>query len=271
MAMISKEDKIKTIKERTGLVKENKQGSLMKIIEYINTQNVIIEFQDDYKHRHKTTWSRFLDGSPYNPYHPTIFGVGMSGIKRYYNNDNRYKKEYRTWYSMLKRCFDEDYKKEHPTYIGVTCCKEWLLFDNFCDWIQSQENYDKWASSKGWNLDKDILLKGNKIYSPDSCCLVPQNVNTLFVRKDANRGDLPIGVCRRHDREEIYLAVCSDRFKSKTNRYIFSYLTIEEAFAAYKKHKEKVVKQVAEDEYQKGNITKACYEAMMNYEVEITD
>lgn len=264
---ISKKELEKNKVERTGIEKLNKQGSLMKIIEYNGTQNIIIEFQDKYKYKKKTTWCKFLDGQPINPYHPTIFNIGMQGLK---NKHSEHKKEYKIWYTMMRRCYDEEYKKEHPTYENVTCCEEWLLFDNFCEWLNNQKNFDKWLSNKYWNLDKDILLKGNKIYCPEYCCLVPQNVNTLFVKKDANRGTLPIGVCYSK-KDKRYIAVCSNPLKSKTNRYVGSYGDPIEAFYAYKKEKECVIKLVAQEEYDKGNITKKCYDAMMSYQVEITD
>ena len=95
---------------------------------------------------------------------------------------------------MINRCFYEKIKEEHPTYKNVTCSEEWLLFENFYEWLHLQENFDKWYNEDKWCLDKDILVKGNKIYSPKTCCLVPQNVNTLFTKKNANRGKLPIGV-----------------------------------------------------------------------------
>jgi hypothetical protein len=58
---------------------------------------------------------------------------------------------------------------------------------------------------------------------------------------------------------------------SNSREYIGTYPTPEKAFYAYKQYKEKLIKQVAQIEFDNGNITKECYEAMMNYEVEITD
>lgn len=142
------------------------------------------------------------------------------------------------------------------------------MFENFCDWLRSQSNFDKWLNGSRWALDKDILVKRNKVYSPDTCCLVPQNVNCLFLKREAQRGKYPIGVrCR----EDGFMAVCRNPFLDKAEE-IGLYSTPENAFyQGYKPYKEDIIKRVAQIEFGKGNITKECCEAMMNYEVEIDD
>ena len=115
---------------------------------------------------------------------------------------------------------------------------------------------------------KDIIVKGNKIYSPDVCCLIPQNVNCLFLKREAERGDYPIGV--RYRDGYGFLASCHNPFTNKKEE-IGYYSTPEKAFVAYKDYKENLIKQVAQIEYDANNITEQCYQAMMNYEVEIDD
>ena len=110
-------------------------------------------------------------------------------------------------------------------------------------------------------------MKKNKEYSPNTCCLVPQNVNCLFLKREALRGDYPIGVRYWNDG---FMASCHNPFTDK-NEIIGSYSTPERAFYAYKTYKEDIIKQVAEIEYKNNNITKECYESMMNYKVEIDD
>ena len=169
---------------------------------------------------------------------------------------------------MLTRCFDEKFKIKNPTYKDVTCCDEWLLYENFYEWLHSQENFEKWLEGKGWALDKDILVKNNKIYSPETCCLVPHNVNCVFLKRDKYRSDLPIGVDKVQNK---FVAYCSNSIIKKTKEHLGTYPTIEEAFYSYKRYKEKLIRQIAYIEYSKNNITKDCYKAMMNYRVEITD
>lgn len=239
----------------------------MKIVEYNNSSDIVVEFQDEYKYRVNNTYSNFKKGCIKNPYHPTLYGVGIIGTKYPVSNNCKNTKEYDMWHSMLQRCFDLTYKENRPAYKPVTCCHEWLLFEDYYEWLHSQENFEQWYKGKRWAVDKDILNKGNKIYSPDNCCLIPQNVNCLFLKRESERGRYPIGV---HYTNDGFVARCRNPFLDKAVE-LGCYSTPEKAFEVYKKYKEDIIKQVAEDEYLKGNITKQCHDAMMKYEVEITD
>ena len=109
------------------------------------------------------------------------YGVGYnSAIRKGYKSceGGKITKAYDAWKRMIQRCFDKKYKEDHPTYIGVTCIKSWEDFQNFAEWWYSQPNHDK-----GFDLDKDLLVDGNKLYSPETCCLLPQEINkTLNTR-----------------------------------------------------------------------------------------
>lgn len=246
----------------------NKNGCLMKIVEYIDNRHIIVEFQDEYKAKVKTSYGNFKRGIVRNPYYPTVCGVGVSGNKYAIVENKRPTREYNAWLRMLNRCFDKNVQEKQPTYKDVSICKEWLLFDNFYEWLHSQPNFSKWHDEQRWAVDKDIFIKRNKIYSPETCCLVPQNVNCLFLKREANRGKYPIGVQYRDGYG--FLASCHNPFTNRKEE-IGYYSTPEKAFIAYKDYKEILIKQVAEIEYDKGNITKECYDAMMNYKVEIDD
>lgn len=245
----------------------NQNGCSMKIVEYIDNRNIVVEFQDKYRARVKTSYGNFKNGIVRNPYYPTVCGVGISGNKYQIVKNKRPTKEYNAWLRMLNRCFDKTVKEKQPTYNNVTCCEEWLLFDNFYEWLHSQPNFDKWYHGKRWAVDKDIFTKRNRIYSPEMCCLVPQNVNCLFLKREAERGDYPIGVSYK---DGGFVASCHNPFINDREE-LGSYSTPEKAFAIYKNHKEDIIKRVAKIEYNNGNITKECYEAMMEYEVEIDD
>ena len=248
--------------------KYNNQGCLMKIIECNSGTDIIVEFQDEHKARVHTNYNNFQKGIVKNPYHPSVYGVGIIGIKYPVSINSIRTKEYCVWHSLIKRCYDPKTREKQPTYQSVSICNEWLLFENFCDWLRSQPNFDKWYDGKRWALDKDILVKRNKVYSPDTCCLVPQNVNCLFLKREAERGDYPIGV---RYREDGFIAVCRNPFLDKAEESGL-YSTPENAFyQGYKPYKEDIIKRVAQVEYDNENITKECYEAMMNYIVEIDD
>lgn len=261
------------VSDRLWKIKLNNQGCPMKIIEYINYKDMTIMFLDDYRYTVKTTWDTFEKGSVWNPYWKTLYGVAAIGSKYPNKIEGKITKESDVWRGIIKRCFSKDKEEKIPAYKDVTCCDEWLLFENFYEWIHSQENFDKWLHGDGWAIDKDILVKGNKVYSPETCCLVPKNVNNLFIKQKAARGDLPIGVYKHHKKEGMFST--NYIYGKKINRAkttTASYPTPEDAFYfGYKPAKEDYIKRVAQEEYKKGNITEKCYNAMMNYQVEITD
>ena len=200
---------IRTKNYRLGEEKYNYQGYLMRIVEYNNANDIVVEFQDEYKGKTHTSYQHFITGRINNPYHQNVYNVGMIGDKYPTCINGKATKEYGLWKDVLKRCFCENYKKKCPTYENVTCCDEWLLFEKFYEWLHSQPNFDKWLNGGRWCIDKDILIKGNKTYSYNNCTLVPQNVNTLFVKNDATRGNLPIGVVKHGNK---FLAVCINPF-----------------------------------------------------------
>ena len=111
-----------------------------------------------------------------------------------------------------------------------------------------------------WHLDKDIICKECKTYSPETCAFVPADVNILFIKNDIKRGVYPISVRKTK----------SQRFTSRLNsKHLGTFDTPEEAFQAYKVAKEKHIKEVA-DKW-KDLIDPRVYEAMYDYKVEITD
>lgn len=259
-------------KLRLGEEKLNHQGYLMKIVEYNSQKNIVVEFQDEYKARVNVRYDHFTVGDIKNPYHPNIYNVGMVGNKCPVTINGAVTKEYRAWREIIRRCFDEKLKEKYPSYQNVTCCSDWLYYEKFYEWLHSQENFDEWLTGKRWEVDKDIILKGNKIYSPETCFLVPHNVNCLFIKSNSSRGEMPIGVVKRERNGKCkYEAHCNNPLTEKLE-HLGEYLTPEDAFyLGYKPYKENLIKQVAEIEYSKGTISKKCYDAMMNYEVEITD
>ncbi len=196
-----------------------------------------------------------------------VYGVGIVKHKYPILENGRKTKEYDAWHSILRRCYSESYQQKCPTYRGCEVCNEWLLYDNFYEWITSQTNYKYWKKNMYWMIDKDIIYKGNKLYSPDRCCLVPQNINKLFIRSNATRGSSPIGVANCDNGFQVY---CCNPFTNK-QEYLGIYVSEIDAFNRYKNVKEKYIKDIAKIEYGKGTITCKCYEAMMNYKVEITD
>lgn len=167
------------------------------------------------------------------------------------------------WQSMITRCEDKQYHIKEPSYKDCSICKRWHYLSNFKEWFDNPEN----GYREGYHLDKDILVKGNKLYSPDTCCFVPTEINTIFTKNNQRRGGLPIGVSVNQGREG-YRGVCT---KYGKRHHLGYFKTPEEAFCAYKEAKESYIKEVAQEYYERGEITKKVFDALMRYEVEITD
>lgn len=174
------------------------------------------------------------------------------------------KTAYDFWRRAIHRCYKPSYKQKHPTYSGCSLCKDWLLFSNFKKWFEDSSN----GYLDGYHLDKDILVKGNKVYSPETCCFVPQEINKLLTSRVTCRGNLPIGVARNYGRGKPYTASMT---RNSQHIQLGSYNTPLEAFNAYKNAKERHIRDVAKRYFQEGKITEKVYNALMKYEVEITD
>lgn len=192
-----------------------------------------------------------------------FYGVGYLGEGDYtYRINGKETLTHIMWRDMLKRCYSEKYHEKKPSYIGCTVDKEWHNFQVFAKWFD--ENYYE-VEGQTINLDKDILNKGNKIYSSNNCVFVPQNINTLFISQKSKRGKYPIGVS--YDKEKSkYRADCRNNGK---NVNLGRYSSVEDAFNSYKVHKEKLIKEIAEQ--YKEHIPSTLYNAMILYKVDIND
>ena len=263
---------------RTGETNISNEGCVMKIVEYNNNYDVIIEFQDEHKYRVHTRYGHFKNGQCKNPFFPSVFGHGYLGVDKNSNvpKMSEFKDgkkintwEYNKWQSMLKRCFDNKYKEKHPTYKDTACCERWLCFANFLEDFEILKQEYSWNENEKLNLDKDILHKGNKIYGLENCVLVPQWINTLFIKCDASRGQYPVGVTY-HKIAKKYQAHCN--VNGKRIR-LGLYNTAEQAFNVYKIAKEQEIKRIADECVSKGFISKdsRLYNAMMGYQIKIDD
>ena len=244
---------------REGEEGDNNYGSLMKIAVYRRIDDIDVYFPEyNWTMRH-TRYQAFKEGQIKCPYEPRHYGVGYIGDGEY--NFKNHLHCYNTWIHMLSRCYSDIYQAKRPSYIGCEVCDEWLNYQNFAEWYY--DNYYE-LENEIMNLDKDILYKYNKIYSPETCIFVPQSINSLFIKSDAIRGELPIGVSKRSNK---YQARCCDGTRNRV--CLGMYDTPEEAFYAYKEYKERLIKEIA-DNY-KNEIPVDLYEAMYKYEVDIND
>ena len=264
--------------DRTGETNVSNEGCIMKIAEYDNANNIIVEFEDEHKYRLHTYYQAFKNGECKNPFFASVFGHGYLGVDKngnvpkmseFKDGKNVHTWEYNKWMNMLQRCFDNRFKEKYPTYKDVTCCDRWLCFANFLEDLEILKQEYNWDDDIKLNLDKDILNKNNKIYSLENCVLVPQWINLLFTKRDNDRGSYPVGVTY-HKKAKKYQARCHINGK-KIGLGLYS--TPEQAFNAYKIAKEQEIKRIANECVSKGYMAKdsRLYNAMINYQVEIDD
>ena len=251
--------------ERLGESRTMNCGEIAFIVEYENSNNITVQFKNT-EELVKTTYRHFKDGEIKSRFTPSVYGVGYLGNEKTKDENGKAIKSYSVWQSMLSRCYSEKCKKKYPTYKDCSVCKEWLNYSNFKEWFDN--NYYE-IDGEQMCLDKDILMKGNKAYSPNTCVFVPQNINKLFTKSNKIRGKLPIGVTFRKDINK-YKAQCSTFYNCKKQKKSLGYFSNEiDAFNAYKQFKETEIKRMAD--YYKDKIPNKLYEAMYNYKVEITD
>ncbi len=143
---------------------------------------------------------------------------------------------YATWKGMLERAYSPKWHAKRPTYIGVTVCEEWHSFMAFRVWMETQDWEDK-------QLDKDIIVPGNKVYSPATCAFVSPQINSLLVDCAAARGKLPIGVSLHKPGNKFYAHINEDGKR----RHLGSFTTPEAAHRAYNKEKVRIVRAAASE------------------------
>lgn len=170
-----------------SLVKTNNFGYLL-ITRYVSSIEVYSKFIDT-GYEVKTTMQQLLKGNINDRLKPTVFGVGVIGECLTVDSCGNRLKEYQVWKGMLERCYSDKFQAKKPTYKGCIVSENFVCYPYFKKWCNKQIGFDQ----VGWHLDKDILSKGNKVYSEDTCCFVPQEINSLLVRSNATRGKYPLG------------------------------------------------------------------------------
>ena len=244
----------------------------MFMIEKYPKQKCDIYFPDyDWTAKNRSIAS-FKKGAVQCPYEPRTYGVGYLGEGPYVTRPEGSEPgsrtiEYNAWAGMIRRCHDLKFQEREPSYKGCTIHEDWYNYQIFAEWYT--DNYYEVPGEK-MQLDKDILIKGNKEYGPETCIFVPHHINSLFTVRKNNRGDLPLGVYETNRGKSGHYSVqCNTMFGSKKLITRHGFTTIEDAFIAYKELKEEEIKRVAD--YYQQYIPNVLYEALYNWEVEITD
>ena len=248
-------------KDCVGKVCKSNLSGDFKIVKYNNARDVEIQFLNT---GFETTvqLGDIRSGKVKDPYTPSVYGVGILGAKYPAKVNGVKTKEYNLWCSMLTRCCSDNFKIKYPTYEGCEVSDKFKSYEYFYEWCHEQVGF----GNQDWHLDKDLLVKGNKVYSESTCVFIPAEVNTLLVKSDNIRGKHLIGICWNKKASAFVARV---RINKGKQEFLGYFKTEIEAFKAYKEAKESFVKEQAN--VWKSHIDERAYEALMKYTVEITD
>lgn len=233
-----------------GKIFETKSCGNIEIVGKINNRKYLCMFDDGITV--EALDGNIRSGNVANPYKRTAYGVGYHGVGTYRAHGE---KSHAYWYKMMQRAYCPDYKEDHPTYEEVIVCEEWHCFQNFAEWVCKRKQYGMF----GFNLDKDLIKPGNKVYCPEYCSLVPQEINKLTVRKSEKRY-LPQGVTESGDK---FIARCRANEKEK---YLGTFTCPERAGECYREFKKKTIIETANRF--KELLDTDIYEALLKFEVE---
>ena len=248
-------------KDCVGKVCKSTSSGDFKILKYNDSANVEIQFVNT-GYCKVAEIKEVRNGLIKDPYTPSVYGVGIVGTKYPISEGGVLTKEYGLWNNMLQRCYYDTYKKKYQTYKDCEVSENFKSYEYFYEWCNKQVGFN----NKDWQMDKDLLVKGNKVYSESTCVFIPAEINSLLIKCTASRGEHLVGV---------YWCKTAKAFVARVNRnkggseHLGLFKTEIEAFNAYKTAKESFVKEQANK--WKDKIDPRAYEALMNYTVEITD
>lgn len=232
----------------------NYQGLKMTIIKYRTYDDIDIQFEDG-NIRTNMKYGHFKTGQIKNIYYPEVCNVGFIGNANCIDDNGKVLRSYKIWVNIIERCYNKTHKfYKNYGYKGVTICNEWLCYANFKEWYE-KHYYE--LDNERVELDKDILVKGNKVYSPDTCVFVPRRINVLF-RDYAKESKLPKGVSLDYGKYKAYINI--DGKKKSLGRFN----TPEEAKNIYEEARLKEIKRLAE--YYKDKIPEKLYNKLIKEE-----
>ena len=237
------------LKYENTVFKTNMCGDCI-VVEYRGAKDVTVRFEDT---GFETTVAMYSlqKGEVKDRLKPSFYGVGVVG-EAFVKNDPMYN----TWMCMLNRCYGATHTKKNSPYKDCSVSENFKYYPYFKEWCNKQIGF----GNKGWALDKDILVKGNRVYSEDTCCLVPAEINNLLTRY-TKESDTCKGV---------YYNKKLGKFSAHLlGKYIGLFTTELEAFQVYKQAKEAYIKEVANK--WKDQIDPLVYKTLMNWEVTTND
>ena len=248
-------------KDCVGKVCKSTSSGNFKVLKYKDWANVQIQFLNT-GYETVAKLNHIKSGCIKDPYVQSVYAIGIIGTKHPVSEGGKDTKEYTLWKNMLQRCYSGNSRNRYPTYEGCKVSDNFKSYEYFYEWCHKQIGF----GNQGWHLDKDLLVKGNKVYSEYSCVFIPREINQLLTKSTASRGEYLVGVYYHKGGKAFIARVNKNTGKPEK---LGSFATELEAFNSYKTAKEAFVKEQA-NKY-KSQIDPRAYSALMNYTVEITD
>jgi len=219
-----------------------------------SSRNVDIKFLDTGYTLLGQQRGNVVRGTLKDPTQTTVEGVARIGETKTLNVANTY--AYKCWKKMIVRCYNIKYQEVRPTYIGCAVVDEWLNFSNFEPWFY--ENY-----KAGYSLDKDLLFKGNRTYSKDTCCFLPQEINTMITQHGRNIDGCESGVSRRRKKGSMdYNGILT---VSVCGAYLGRFNCLDKANSAASEFRELYFESVAEKYFDLGLINEQQANALFSF------
>lgn len=240
-----------------GSLWETNDYGTLEVIDYKHAKNITVRFlgtgfittvQGDNMKR----------GSVKDKLYPTVFGVGCIGDGKHNSWENgRQSPIYMKWKNMLERCYSSEWHEKQPTYTDCTVCDEWLNYQNFADWYI--KNHPKDGCK--YQLDKDLIAIGNKVYSPEVCIFVTSKINRFICENQRRKGKYLTGVYKESN---------TGKFKARYHTRPLGVFDSEmDAHMAWRNEKYNLAIKLA-SECKHPNVSKSLLdwaEALMRFEV----
>lgn len=219
----------------------NSYGDMQVIANY-GSRDVSVKFLNTGSILHNLQRGNVIRGGVKDIFAPTVEGIGFVGTTR----DVARTPAYSCWHSMVIRCYSENYHSSRGTYRDCSVCEEWR---NFC-------NFEKWFdihNVKGYHLDKDLLVQGNRAYSPETCCFIPPSINNLIVDNSKVIDGCEAGVSKRRKKGSLeynglYNVACCGGYLGRTR-------CLEKANSIYKEFKKLLFEELADKYEELGLLT----------------
>jgi len=240
---------------KVGDIFQANEGGSVTVVEVNGCDSIMVTSNDDHRHLQKKTAQYLRLGRIKNPYKKSVYGVGFLGSGKYKAKKNgSHEPAYNSWHSMMQRAYDSKYLEKKPTYNGCGVSEEWQNYQNYAEWFYSQSN----SQEKGFQIDKDLRIIGNKIYCKEACSFTPFQINILLNDHGSLRGIYPQGVTAHGSGFRSSISVRGSSVRLGTHS------TPEAASIIYNKAKENYLKEMAEQ--YKADIHPEVYKNLSTWE-----